>query len=306
MQNNEYLHPNYPLKDVFPFEESSTEIKKYKIPKERPVRIYCDGIYDLFHYGHAWSLRQAKHLFPNVYLIVGVCDDLTTHKNKGKTVLTDGERYETVKHCKYVDEVVEKAPWVLTQDFIEKHKIDLIAHDDIPFMHEGRDVYAEFKEKGIFVPTKRTAGISTSGLITRIVKDYDEFVRRNLERGVSAKELNVSMFDENLFKVRKKVKEVKKKAKDEIDDAREEIMIALRFWERMGKDFVNKFEESFNNNENGFWRKLKNAFGKKKNMNNSSDEKIGSSPETVKNRVESSDELAKKIKLNTEEQNSKK
>ena len=126
---------------------------------------------------------------------LAVCSDAETHKRKGKTVMTDLERYEAVRHCKWVDEVVTNAPWTVTQQFLDEHQIDYVAHDADPYQSkESGDVYAFVKEQGKFLPTKRTEGISTSDLITRIVRDYDAYLRRNLERGVSAKDLNISFF----------------------------------------------------------------------------------------------------------------
>ena len=29
-------------------------------------------------------------------------------------------RYESLRHCKWVDEVVRDAPWVISQEFLEK------------------------------------------------------------------------------------------------------------------------------------------------------------------------------------------
>ncbi|KAG7392832.1 T-complex protein 1 subunit beta [Phytophthora pseudosyringae] len=172
----------------------------------RPLRLYADGIFDLFHFGHAKALQQCKEAYPNTYLIVGCCSDEITHKLKGRTVMTDKERYESLRHCKWVDEVVEDAPWVVTDDFLEKHKIDYVCHDALPYSDtsgeaaEG-DVYARIKAMGKFLETRRTDGISTSDLIIRIVAEYDTFIRRNMQRGYTGKDMNVSFMKEQSIKL---------------------------------------------------------------------------------------------------------
>ncbi|KAE9045726.1 hypothetical protein PR003_g10268 [Phytophthora rubi] len=171
----------------------------------RPLRLYADGIFDLFHFGHAKALQQCKEAYPNTFLIVGCCSDEITHKLKGRTVMTDQERYESLRHCRWVDEVVEDAPWVLSDEFLEKHKIDFVCHDALPYSDtsgeasEG-DVYARIKAMGKFLETRRTDGISTSDLIIRIIAEYDTFIRRNLQRGYTGKDMNVPFIKEKTIK----------------------------------------------------------------------------------------------------------
>lgn len=137
-------------------------------PTGRPVRVYADGVFDLFHLGHQRQLQQAKQAFPEVHLIVGVTGDKETHRRKGLTVLSGKERAESVRHCRWVDEVIEDCPWIIDVDFLEKHNIDYVAHDDIPYgANEGDDIYAPIKKAGKFLVTQRTEGVSTTGIITK-------------------------------------------------------------------------------------------------------------------------------------------
>lgn len=82
---------------------------------------------------------------------------------------------------------------------VELFQIDFVAHDDLPYKSAGADdIYKDVKAMGKFVATQRTEGISTSDLIARVVKDYDVYIRRNLARGYTAKELNVSFIKVNI------------------------------------------------------------------------------------------------------------
>lgn len=148
------------------------------------VRVYCDGVFDMFHYGHARALEQARSFFPSrTRLIVGVCEDgdVLQHKGSGRPVMSLCERIESLRHCKWVDEIISNAPWIITDEFLEKHAIDYVAHDDAPYACVMQaddalsgsnevivdDCYAKVKAMGKFLATKRTNGVSTTELIER-------------------------------------------------------------------------------------------------------------------------------------------
>lgn len=209
--------------------------KGYKMnppPNDRPIRIYADGVFDLFHLGHMRQLEQCKKAFPNVELVVGIPNDKETHKRKGLTVLTDKQRYETVRHCKWVDEVVEDAPWILDMKFLKDHKIDYCAHDDLPYVADGiDDIYKPMKEAGMFIATQRTEGISTSDIITKIIRDYDKYLMRNFARGATRQELNVSWLKKNELDVKKHINDFKnswKQTNDNLSHMTKDLYVLVR------------------------------------------------------------------------------
>jgi choline-phosphate cytidylyltransferase len=195
------------------------------------------------------QLEQAKKAFPDVYLIVGVTGDKETHKRKGLTVLTGQERAETVRHCKWVDEVIEDCPWIVTPQFLEDHKIDYVAHDDLPYVaDEGDDIYKPIKEAGKFLVTQRTEGVSTTGIITkyailaiyfentnnalRIVRDYEKYIARQFKRGTSRQELNVSWLKKNELDLKRHVSEMRDAIRSNWTTTGQELGKELRqFWQ---------------------------------------------------------------------------
>ena len=180
------------------------------------------------------QLQQAKTAFPNTYLIVGVTGDAETHKRKGLTVLTGAERADSVRHCRWVDEVLPNCPWIITPEFLEEHEIDYVAHDDEPYgAAEGDDIYAPIKEQGKFLVTQRTEGVSTTGIITKIVRDYEKYIARQLKRGTTRQELNISWLKKNELDMKRHMAELRNSIKQNWTTAGGEIGRDLwSFWQQ--------------------------------------------------------------------------
>ncbi|KAJ3601552.1 hypothetical protein NHX12_032520 [Muraenolepis orangiensis] len=137
-------------------------------PERRGVRVWCDGCYDMVHYGHSNQLRQAKAM--GDYLIVGVHTDGEIAEHKGPPVFTQAERYKMVRAIKWVDEVVEGAPYVTTLETLDQYNCDFCVHgDDITLTVDGKDTYEEVKMAGRYRECKRTQGVSTTDLVGRML-----------------------------------------------------------------------------------------------------------------------------------------
>jgi len=183
---------------------------KYKhIKGKECIRLYVDGVFDMFHFGHARYILQAKNMFPDCWVIAGVASGVTTNELKGHTVFSEAERCESVRQCRYVDEVICPAPWVITEDFLAQNRIDFVVQNGAPYpMGDIADIYAPLKDAGRFLNVQRTEEVSTSDYITRIIHEYDTFLQRNLDRGYSREELGITYMKEKRLGVRRQIEGV--------------------------------------------------------------------------------------------------
>jgi ethanolamine-phosphate cytidylyltransferase len=142
------------------------------------VRVWCDGCYDMVHFGHANSLRQAKAM--GDYLVVGVHTDEEITMHKGPPVFNEEERYRMVRAIKWVDEVVEGAPYVTTLQTLDKYDCEFCVHgDDLTMTADGTDTYHIVKSAGRYKECNRTQGVSTTNLVGRMLM----LTKDHLQRG---------------------------------------------------------------------------------------------------------------------------
>jgi glycerol-3-phosphate cytidylyltransferase len=135
--------------------------------------------FDLFHAGHIMMLKEARTQCD--HLIVGLQTDPTIDRpdTKNKPVQSIFERYEQLKACKYVDEILVYATEKDLVDILLSYPIDvrILGNEYEDKNFTGR---AECIERGIkFYFNKRDHSFSTTELRQRVIDaEAEKFMKK--------------------------------------------------------------------------------------------------------------------------------
>lgn len=139
--------------------------------------VYVGGTFDLFHPGHVNLLRQARKIGP---VVVAVNSDAFAERYKRRPVMTQHERIETVRACRYADLVVlniggEDSKITIEHLASQNHRVRYIVHGDDwvgpGLMQQMGLTHGWLAGKGIelrYVPY--TAGVSSSDIEQRVAE----------------------------------------------------------------------------------------------------------------------------------------
>jgi choline-phosphate cytidylyltransferase len=143
---------------------------------DNQIRVYTDGVYDLFHRGHLESLQLCKSLFGNnTYLIVGIVSDKNAEGYKRLPIYDEEDRYAIIENIRCVDQIIKDCPLVITEDFIENHRIDYVVHGfSNPADQNKQDVFFKVpKQLNKFMEIPYYSKISTTDIIKK-VSEYNK------------------------------------------------------------------------------------------------------------------------------------
>jgi len=157
-----------------------------KNPEKNSKVIYMDGAWDMFHPGHVAILKAAKER--GDYLIVGVHGDTVVNRNRGMNLplMNLHERVLSILGCRFVDDVVIDAPYVITEDFIASLEIkevlvgsnsDYYSFDQNNHAEKQRhnDRYFIPKQLGIFKVIESPSDFNIRHILQRIQANQNQF-----------------------------------------------------------------------------------------------------------------------------------
>ena len=149
--------------------------------KEKKVRVFTSGSFDLFHIGHLNILEKSALLGDE--LIVGVStDELIQHYKGMPPIIPFEQRMRIVSSIKCVTKVVKQVKLTEIAQ-LERENIDIVTIGD-----DWKDKYLEGLEWIKQHPGKRvvyfpyTPGVSTTGIKKRIIESTNEIIAAALQR----------------------------------------------------------------------------------------------------------------------------
>ncbi|BAM40604.1 CTP:phosphorylcholine cytidylyltransferase [Theileria orientalis strain Shintoku] len=178
--------------------------------------VYTFGVFDLLHYGHARHMEQVKKMFENVHLIIGVLSDDDSIRCKGRLIQPLSIRVATLEHIRWVDEIVPNCPFELTSEFIKKHGIDYVCLNKDPSVDTSSPVWNELRRTNRVLNIPKTVSMCTSILMLSILRNYELYIQRSLDRGVGRRELRLGYAKERSLKVKNSMKSLQKKLNGEL------------------------------------------------------------------------------------------
>ena len=135
------------------------------------MRVYLDGVFDLFHVGHLNSILAAydvacEHGTPQ--LVVGVVSDADAQSYKRAPIICEMDRAKIVRAIRCVHQVIPNCPLIVTPEFLQAHAIELVVHGfaDEADRQRQRSFFAGLGNK--FREIQYTQGISTTNLLKRL------------------------------------------------------------------------------------------------------------------------------------------
>jgi len=138
--------------------------------------------FDLFHAGHIMMLKETRTQCD--YLIVGLQTDPTIDRplEKNKPVQSVFERFEQLKACKYIDEILVYATEKDLVDILLSYPIDVRILGN-EYEHKNFTGRNECVERGMqFYFNKRDHSFSTTELRQRVVDCEAEKFMKKVDR----------------------------------------------------------------------------------------------------------------------------
>ena len=164
-----------------------SDFSNKRLPKKTEKVVYICGEFDVLHKIHIEALKKAKESGDFVY--VGVYDDLTVNKRKGKyhPVLNINERCLNLLALRYVDDVIFGAPERITEDLLHNLKVDVAIKFITPKMKEGKcdkeeKNYEVAKNLGKLKEVEISGELTNDVLSERIWENKEQYIKKYIKK----------------------------------------------------------------------------------------------------------------------------